>query len=337
MKHYCLIISLLFLTACQPQQSIYSKLNGFTMGTSYSVTLKIETANKTIDTSRLKQAIEQRLAVINQLMSTYIDESELSRFNQTQSTECLALSDETLSVINAAQLVFKQSHGKFDVTLAPLIELWGFDKKETNDAIPDDAQIQLLLNQIGSDKFTVADDCVKKQHTALSINLSAIAKGYAVDQIAHVVSQSGSSDYLVEIGGEVANQGVNPQGKPWRIAIESASSQQRSIQRVLTPKGYGVATSGDYRNYFEKDGERYSHTIDPTTGKPIKHNLASVTVLHNQTMFADAYATAVMVMGDKEALVFAEEQQFPIFMLVKHEQGFKEVYNDAFKQFIEER
>jgi len=300
------------------------------MGTTYQITFQ----KGTIDPQQLKQSIDNRLDEINQLMSTYIDDSELSVFNQTQSTECLPLSHDTLYVIQNAVKVFHQTRGKFDVTLAPLIEVWGFDKKNTDDQIPTQAVIEQYLAQIGSDKFTINEGCIVKQRPHLSINLSAIAKGYGVDEIAKLVDQFGAQNYLVEIGGEVANKGVNPKGKPWRIAIESASTEARSIQRTLTPKGLGLATSGSYRNYFEKDGQRFSHTIDPTTGYPITHNLASVTVLHQETMLADAIATAMMVMGPDESLRFANQKNLAIFMLVKSGDGFKEVYSDAFKAYL---
>ena len=192
-----------------------------------------------------------------------------------------------------------------------------------------------MLAQIGFQKISMQNKCVAKKSANLSINLSAIAKGYGVDEIAKLVASKGINNYLVEIGGEIANKGINAKGLDWRLAIESASTEKRSIQRILSPKGLGVATSGDYRNYFEKDGKRFSHTIDPTTGYPITHQLASVTVLHKETMLADALATAMMVMGPEQSLEYANKNQLPIFMLVKKEQGFVEMYSQSFKPFIQ--
>lgn len=319
----------LLLSACQQQES-YTRLNGYTMGTTYQVTLKTDSAHG----EQLKQKIDQRLEKINQLMSTYIDDSELSIFNASQETNCQKLSQDTLYVIKSALDISRQTRGKFDVTLAPLIEIWGFDKKQTNNQVPEQQLINQLLAQIGFAKITLKNDCVAKHSANLSINLSAIAKGYAVDEIAKLIEQQNIAHYLVEIGGEIANKGSNSKGKPWRIAIESASTEKRSIQRTLTPKGLGVATSGDYRNYFEKAGKRFSHTIDPTNGYPIDHQLASVTVLHPQTMYADALATAMMVMGPEESLKFANDNQLPVFMLVKDENGFSEVYSEAFVGYL---
>lgn len=320
-----------FILGCQQQQNDYAQLNGYTMGTSYQITLR----KNNLDTDALKANIDSRLEQINQLMSTYIDDSELSIFNHSISTDCQPLSAETLYVINNAIDVSIQTKGKFDVTLAPLIEIWGFDKKNTHNNIPEQVLINELLTQIGYQKIKLGEKCVSKESPALSINLSAIAKGYAVDEIAQLISDAGAENYLVEIGGEIASKGVNKKSQPWRLAIESASTEKRSIQKILTPNGLGVATSGDYRNYFEKDGKRFSHTIDPTTGYPITHQLASVTVLHEKTMIADALATAMMVMGPTESLNFANKNNIPIFMLVKKDGEFTEIFSHAFTAFIE--
>ena len=330
MKFFTTLLIICTLLACQPENN-YSRFSGYTMGTTYQVTLE----TNEINVEKLQAEIDSRLKEINQMMSTYIDDSELSLFNTSQSTECQKLSADTLYVIEHAIKVSTQTQGKFDVTLAPLIEIWGFDKKETNNEIPSQTAINQLKNEIGYQKIELQADCARKQLPQLSVNLSAIAKGYAVDEIAKLILQQGSENYLVEIGGEVANRGVNAKGLAWRIAIESASTAQRSIQRKLQPKGFGIATSGSYRNYFEKNGKRYSHTIDPTTGYPIEHTLVSVTVLHPQTMMADAIATAMMVMGPEQSLAFADENNLPIFMLVKKAQGFEEVHSEAFKAYLD--
>ena len=299
------------------------------MGTTYNVKAEdLGTAEA------LQKKIDHRLKEINQLMSTYIDDSELSIFNKTVSTECLPLSPDTIEVIQAAVNLSESTQGKFDVTLAPLIEMWGFDKKETNNAIPSQSEIDSQLAQIGYSKVNIQNNCVAKQNPNLSINLSAIAKGYGVDEIAEVVSSFGHQNYLVEIGGEIVVKGLNAKGKAWTVAIESASTANRSIQRLLALNDLSIATSGDYRNYFEKDGKRYSHTIDPTSGYPIEHNLASVTVLHKRNMMADAIATAMMVMGADESLSYAEQHQLPVFMLVKVGDKFEERYSSAFKPFL---
>ncbi len=325
-----ILVSILFIFACDQQPNKYAQITGYTMGTSYQVTVEIND----LDTNQLKTDIDSRLSTINQLMSTYIDNSELSLFNQSINTNCHRLSNETLYVIKNAIEVSTNTKGKFDVTLAPLIEIWGFDKKDTHNNIPEAALISQLLTQIGYQKIKVNERCISKENPNLTINLSAIAKGYAVDEIANLIRNKGAKNYLVEIGGEIANLGVNNKSQPWRLAIESASTDKRSIQKIISPNGLGVATSGNYRNYFEKDGRRFSHTIDPTTGYPITHQLASVTVLHKETMVADALATAMMVMGPTESLSYANNNNIPIFMLVKKDNDFIEVFSDAFGIYI---
>jgi len=323
-------VFLFLLNACDKKPN-YIHLQGYTMGTTYNIKAEDLGAG-----AELHQKIEARLIEINQLMSTYIDDSELSVFNKTISEECLPLSNDTLEVIRAAKNVSETTGGKFDVTLAPLIETWGFDKKETNDAIPSQAEIDHQLSQIGYSKIIIETNCVKKSNPALSINLSAIAKGYGVDEIGRLVASFGHKNYMVEIGGEVVVKGLNPKGKAWTVAIESASTADRSIQRLVSLNDISIATSGSYRNYFEKDGKRYSHTIDPTTGYPIEHNLASVTVLHKENMMADAIATAMMVMGAEDSMAYAEKHQLPVFMLVRIGDKFEERYTASFKPFIKQ-
>lgn len=318
------------VVGCNQKDSVgYQKINGLTMGTTYQVTLRA----KPSQVNEIHTEIDVALKKINQLMSTYIDDSELSIFNQNSSLECQPLSDETFYVISNAQRISQQTNGKFDTTVSPLIAEWGFDKKETNDRVPSDETIEKLLRQIGFEKIFLGQGCVTKGEGELSINLSAIAKGFGVDYLAKLLEEKRINDYLVEIGGETASSGLSPKKREWRLAIE-APTQQRKIQQVFAPMGLGVATSGDYRNYFEKDGKRFSHTIDPTTGKPIKHNLVSVTVLHPETMIADAYATAFMVMGAEASLSFAETNQLPIYLMTKTDDGYSYLHSSVFESHI---
>lgn len=319
----------LLLSSCQ-SQSDYIQISGLTMGTSYHITFE-DTEQQA---NELQLKIDNALKTINQQMSTYIDDSELSLFNSSTSTECQLLSATTFYVIEKSIQVSQETNGQFDTTLSPLISEWGFDKKNTNDAIPSDIVIAELLDTIGYKKIRVGDGCIQKTHSALSINLSAIAKGFAVDHIAKLIASHSIKNYLVEIGGETASKGLSPSSREWVLAVEAPAQEQRKIQQRFSPNGLGVATSGDYRNYFEKDGVRFSHTIDPTTGKPITNELASVTVLHAETMLADAYATAFTVMGRKQTLEFANRNKIPVYLLVKTDNGFEAIFNDLFKSHM---
>ncbi|MFT6732056.1 MAG: thiamine biosynthesis lipoprotein [Polaribacter sp.] len=326
-----LITLLIIFSSCgennsDADETEYRQFIGFTMGTTYQITVE-STQEKEL---YLKQKIDARLIEINQLMSTYIKSSELSLFNLNKLDSCIPMSAENLFVIREANRVSKQTNGKFDITLDLLIKEWGFDSKKTNNHIPEEATILKLLKKIGYSKLQIQNNCILKENKSLSVNLSAIAKGYGVDQIAKIISDTGVKNYLVEIGGETASKGVNSKSKSWRLAIEAPIEKTRQIQKIFEPHNLGVATSGNYRNFFEKDGKRYSHTIDPTTGKPITHNLASVTVLHQQTMLADAYATAFMVMGKESSLAFAEENNIALYLLIKSDEGFVERHSSEF-------
>jgi len=319
----------LLLTACEEQVD-YHRLNGLTMGTSYQVTLQVEAQRL----KSIKQLIDQKLVQINGRMSTYLPHSEISNFNLKHTLDCQKVSKDTYQVVKTALMVSKSTAGAFDITLDPVIEEWGFDRKFTHEQIPSQQKIDQLLAEVGYQKLSLGEQCIKKAHRQLSINLSAIAKGFGVDQIAVLLNQQGIQNYLVEIGGETASKGVNPFDKSWRLAIESPIEKLRAIQKIFLPLGLGVATSGDYRNYFEKNDIRYSHTIDPQTGRPIRHNLVSVTVLHKSTMLADAYATALLVMGKDKALAFAEKHHLAVYLLIKKDQHFVEFYSDAFNKHL---
>ncbi|NVJ58932.1 MAG: FAD:protein FMN transferase [Gammaproteobacteria bacterium] len=324
------ISALLLLAACDEPQ--YQKINGFTMGTSYQVVFK----GKSKNTKQLKDDIERRLDELNQNLSTYIDDSDLMLLNSYQSTDCKKVTTDTLEVTKTALYVYTLSNGVFDPGLGPLIELWGFDRKDTHQVIPSKNQINEELSQLSfrSTKVDVSEKCIAKGSEDLFINLSAIAKGYAVDEIAQIVEGFEINNYMVEIGGELKTSGNNPKGHSWNIAIESPTSESRTVQKVINPGIMSVATSGDYRNYFEKDGKRYSHTIDPTTGYPIDHKLASVTVINESAMLADALATAIMVMGPERGLEFANANQIPVFLIVKGADEFIEVQNKAFEPYL---
>jgi len=308
-------------------------ISGTTMGTSYHIKLA-PTAK--IDLTSLKERINSRLVGIDNKMSTYKKDSEVSRFNSYSGGDWVTVSAETMSVINAAQEISQLSNGAFDITVGKLVNLWGFGPTVRVDALPDINTIETLLSQVGYYKLELrkTPPAIRKSDKNIYLDLSAIAKGYAVDAIAQLLIENQIDNFLVEIGGEIITHGEKYQHQPWVIGIESPVSQQRSIRKRLILEDVAMATSGDYRNYFEENGVRYSHTIDPTTGYPIKHQLASVTVIDSTCMRADALATAIMVMGPDKGLEFARQQQLAIFMLVKQGDHFIEKHSAAFKPYL---
>ncbi|MCF6265715.1 MAG: FAD:protein FMN transferase [Desulfuromusa sp.] len=310
-------------------------ISGTTMGTSYHIKLAPITTQR-INLPSLKEQISSRLDGIDRRMSTYKKDSEVSRFNQQSSKDWMPISTETMSVISVAQEISHLSHGSFDITVGKLVNLWGFGPTMSIDAVPDANAIQTLLSKSGYRKLELrkTQPAIRKTDGAISIDLSAIAKGYAVDAIARLLMDNQINNFLVEIGGEIITHGQKQLQQPWVIGIESPVAAQRSIRKRLYLKDVAMATSGDYRNYFEKQGIRYSHTIDPATGYPIKHQLASVTVIDKTCMRADALATAIMVMGPTRGLEFARQQDLAIFMLIKQNDHFIEKYSAAFEPYL---
>ncbi|PWQ99458.1 FAD:protein FMN transferase ApbE [Leucothrix pacifica] len=321
------------LSACsKPVEAV--KISGPTMGTSYNITL-FPAKGVELDSQSMQKSIDESLKAINQQMSTWIKDSEISLFNQSQSTDWYPVSAEFAEVTAAAQEISKKSGGAFDVTVGPLIRMWGFGKDFTNNN-PDQASIDEAKQNIGYQKLDVrlSPPALRKQIPQLQINLSAIAKGYAVDAIAELVAGMNVSSYLVEIGGEIRANGVKVNGDLWRIAIEKPSTKERSIQQGILLKDTGVATSGDYRNYVERDGKRYSHTIDPSTGKPITHQLASITIMNDSAMIADGFATAIMVLGEDKGKAFIAENQLKAYMITRDKDGFSTWNNFPDETFI---
>jgi thiamine biosynthesis lipoprotein len=307
------------------------------MGTSYSVqVVKREdgTANKD-----LSNGIQSALDLIDNLMSTWQPDSELMQFNAASASKWFAVSDDTFHVIRLAQDISEKTGGAFDITLEPLIELWGFSAKYTNDRVPSPAEVNQARSQTGYSNLlvNVANHAIKKEKSALRLNVSAIAKGYAVDKVADYLAAQGYDNYLVEVGGEIRARGSKSDGTKWKIAIESPVTDGRKVQQIMSITDEGMATSGDYRNYFEKDGKRYSHTIDPATGYPITHRLASVTVISKKTAVADALATALMVMGTQKGFRFCQKNRIPAYFIFRTSDGFGTRHTAQFQAYLAKR
>jgi len=298
--------------AADAREIVTTELTGPTMGTNFTVKVRgPELAPEAA--GALSQAIQGALDEVNGSMSTWLATSELSRFNDGPADAPFAFSAPTMEVLAISQAVYGASGGVFDVTVGPLVNRWGFGPDDPQGP-PDQAELDALLMAVGQDKLTVDVEAgtVSKPDAGLRVDLSAVAKGYAVDRVALAVEALGHSAYMVEVGGEVRT-GTADGGAPWRIAVERPSyaapgSEQRDVFEVVELVGMSMATSGDYRNYI-KDGDKLrSHTIDPRTGAPVEHALASVTVLHEQCGAADAWATALMVLGPDEGLAVAERE-----------------------------
>ncbi len=333
----------LLIIACSASEKISKviQIHGKTMGTTYSVV--VPNSNLHFDKASLSVRIDNILTQIIEHMSTYIKDSSLSKFNQSLSTDWIEMPVDVIDLVNRAADISEKTDGAYDITIAPVVNLWGFGPlPRSPDAIPSEDQIKNAMSQVGYQKLQNQPNSLKKDDKNLAIDLSSIAKGYAVDSIGEAFESQGIRDYLVEIGGELRTRGNNPRGEPWRIGIVNPSSVNKNSSEMDAPlkqairlKNNHIATSGDYRNYFEKDGIRYSHTIDARTGKPISHHLASVTVAHASTAAADAWATALMVLGEKAGYDKAIEQNISAYFVYREEQNYNTKYTPGFKLILE--
>ena len=299
-------LALLSLSGCGPREHTLN-LVGTTMGTSWSV--QVPHPPGSLDQADLYARISAELDTVNARMSTYRASSELSRFNAAASTDWIAVSPALVHLADTAIAVSTVTDGAFDVTVGPLVNLWGFGPEVKGDQLPAQADIDATLARVGWDLLRTRAEppALRKARPDIDVDLSAIAKGYGVDRLAAVLEAAGITDYLVEIGGELRGRGRNADGEPWRIAIERPDARRRAVLRVVALTDLGMATSGDYRNFFEVDGKRYSHTIDPATGRPVEHQLASVTVLAERCAEADAWATALLVLGPARGMALAND------------------------------
>jgi thiamine biosynthesis lipoprotein len=298
------------------------------MGTEYHVKVIAEFTAE--ERGRLDALILDALSSVNDLMSTYDPKSELSRFNQWDKAEPFELSEKTAEVFRIALEVSAQTGGAFDVTVGPLVNAFGFGPDEAPTP-PDDATVAALRERVGYTMLTLEGNQITKSRPDIYCDLSAVAKGYAVDVVADFIEAQGYDRYMVEVGGEVRAKGENLRGTAWQIAVEKPMEEGRAVERIVALKDKALATSGDYRNFYVQDGQRFAHTIDPTTGRPVSHNLASASVLHESCAWADAYATALMVMGAEKGMALAEEQGLAVLLISHGADGsFVEASTDAF-------
>lgn len=305
-------------------------LSGETMGTTY--TIKVLPLPGKEDGDALRAAIDALLEAINAEMSTYRPDSALSRINTDRSVAWQPISAELHEVLAAAQQVSRATGGAFDITVAPLVEVWGFGPESLPRRVPDDASVAAAGARVGYRYLELARDPprLRKQQPELALDLGGIAPGYAVDRIAALLDGRGYHDYLVELGGEIKARGHNAAGQIWQVGIEAPLEDTREVERIVSLRDSGLTTSGDYRDYFEEGGVRYSHVIDPVARRPVRHSLAAVAVIHPSTMLADAYATGLFVLGPERGYALAEELGLAALFYIRGATGFATRASPAF-------
>lgn len=270
------------------------------MGTQYRVV--VVDHDRRFDKAEVTLAIDTALAQVNRHLSNWDSGSEISRFNLAAGDASAQMSPDLARVMAASEAVHLASDGRFDTTIGPLIELWGFGAPGAQ-LKPDDRAVEQALSQSGhAQNLTITGGQLQKRAPQAQVYLAGIGKGYGADRVGQALRALGATDYMVEIGGDLFTAGRNPDGLPWQIGIEQPSVAARGVFDVVGVSGRGLATSGDYRNYFEADGQRYSHLIDPTTGRPVAHKTASATVIAEDAMLADAWSTAMLILGRARGL-----------------------------------
>lgn len=334
---YLLLVLLTASTGCQPPDSTREyRFHGSSMGTTFEVKV-VASPFPERRQEAVREAIQAQLQDVDGKMSTYRDASEISRLNRSRETTPQPLSRETFTVLAEALRISRVTGGAFDITVGPLVNAWGFGPAPDPTSLPTAAEIEQLKLRSGWAKIELnpRESTILKQEPALYLDLSAIAKGYAVDRISEVLTKANLTSHMVELGGEVRTSGCNAGGNPWRIAIEKPVTGGRAFQRILPLENLALATSGDYRNFRQAEDGHLSHTIDPRTGRPVRHELASVSVVAASCMQADGYATALMVLGEDEGYRLAVEQDLAALFLVRTREGsFRERETPAFRRLF---
>ncbi|AIZ79435.1 FAD:protein FMN transferase [Actinobacillus equuli] len=336
-------MSAIFLTACNkaPEQIT---LQGKTMGTTYTVKYiddgKVEDL---VAPDELQKQLDSLLVTVNNEMSTYQKSSQISHFNQlSQVGQAVEIPSDFAKVVAEAMRLNKVTEGALDVTVGPLVNLWGFGPDKRLNKVPSAEQIAERAKSVGIEKLkltTGEKPSLTKLVPNLYLDLSSIAKGFGVDKLAEHLESLGLANYLVEIGGELRGKGKNLQGVDWRIAIEQPTLAQGQAAQITVPlHNLGMATSGNYRNYFEDEqGNRLSHIINPKELRPVSHKLASITVFAPTTMTADGLSTGLFVLGPEKALEVAEREKLAVFLIIKNGEAFETKMSSEFEKLINQK
>jgi len=313
------------------------RFDGNIFGTFYQVTIMDPLTQG--ESLELEEGFKAELESVDQAMSTYRDDSELIAFNEAPLDEWQPLSNELIDVLAISQSVAEASHGAFDITVGDLVNLWSFGPGARPETVPSDDALSEELAQVGIDALEIDTQNMQARRTRdVFVDLSGVAKGHGTDRVAAYLEQQGLEHYLVNIGGELIARGLRDEEEqtPWQIGIEVPEDVQQRAQHIIPLESMSVATSGDYRNYFEVNGQRFSHTIDPRTGRPVTHQLASVSVFHPSNAWADAWATALLVVGEQEAMQLAIENNLKVLLLVRDGEQWRSIASPEFVNYFGE-
>ncbi|MEO3725710.1 FAD:protein FMN transferase [Pseudomonas syringae] len=316
------------LSGCGNGDSLEA-FGGPTMGSTYSIKYVRHASLPAPQEVRVE--VEKILADVDRQMSTYRADSDISRFNALPADRCQVMPAPILELIRVGEQLSRQSEGSYDLTVEPLMNLWGFGPQGREEKVPDAAALAEVRQKVGHQHLRIDGDRLCKD-AAVEVDFNSIAAGYAVDTIAARLEAQGIHDYLAEATGELKASGKKLDGSPWRIALEEPRDDQQVAERIINVDGYGLSTSGDYRNYFQQDGRRYSHTFDARTGAPVLHDLASVTVIHPSALMADGLSTLLLILGPERAWDYAEKHDIGAFFVIRADTGFVTRTSHAFER-----
>lgn len=302
---------------------------GPTMGSRYSIQY-VRKANGP-EPVHVQAAVETILAQVDQQLSTYRSDSDIQRFNDLPANHCQVMPDSILQLVEVGEQLSRESAGSFDLTVEPLLNLWGFGPQSREERVPDAQALSLVRQRVGHEHLRIEGDQLCKD-AAVEVDFNSIAAGYAVDLIAAKLSQMGVDSFLAEATGELKAVGTKPDGTPWRVALEEPRDDQQVAERIIAIDGDGVSTSGDYRHYFEQDGRRYSHTLDASTGAPVTHSLAAVTVIHASALMADGLSTLLLILGPERGWDYAQQHKVAAFFLIRTGTGFEAHGSEVFER-----
>ncbi|MCH4899651.1 FAD:protein FMN transferase [Pseudomonas sp. B707] len=317
-----------FLSGCGNGDSLET-FGGPTMGSTYSI--KYVRHAHLPAPQEVRVEVEKILADVDRQMSTYRADSDISRFNALPADRCQIMPAPILELIRVGEQLSQQSEGSYDLTVEPLMNLWGFGPQGREEKVPDTSALAEVRQRVGHQHLYIDGDRLCKD-AAVEVDFNSIAAGYAVDTIAARLEALGIHDYLAEATGELKASGKKLDGSPWRIALEEPRDDQQVAERVINVDGYGLSTSGDYRNYFQQGGRRYSHTFDARTGAPVLHDLASVTVIHPSALMADGLSTLLLILGPERAWDYAEKHDIGAFFVIRADTGFVTRTSHAFER-----
>jgi thiamine biosynthesis lipoprotein len=333
-KIRCLITVLLiaFALAAGCQKSAReTEVSGEAQGTTYHIKLVLEGVSTPLE--EIRNQISSTLAEIDAQMSNYREDSEISHINRLERTTWLLVPKEIAELLVIAHTVYERSDGCYDLTVKPLFDLWGFSGHENK--VPTQDEIDALLPHVGMQLLEVdaVNKRIRKKDPKLKIDLSSIAQGYSVGVIARLLETLGIKNYLVEIGGEMVVKGHKTNGDDWRVAVQTPTPLTREIEKIIDireQKGIAIMTAGTYQHFFEANGQTYSHILNPKTGRPITHHLRSVTVMHDDPTWADAWDTALLCVGEEEAIRIAEAEKLKVLLIYEGDGKLTEHMSKAF-------